>query len=106
MSTNILPSVLWYGGLLGFGLSVLLLLWALALYAIKRATDRFTTLTLAGALVLAVASSWAVTRATSLDQGNQLSNVHEPLIRLVAASVDTPPAHSRTSGPLPNRRPA
>jgi hypothetical protein len=87
--SNILPSVLWYGGLLGLGLSVLLLLWALALYTIKHATDRFTTLTLAGALVLAVASSWGVTRATSLDQGNLLSNVHERLIQLVAASVHT-----------------
>jgi hypothetical protein len=46
-------------------------------------------LTLAGALVLAVASSWGVTRATSLDQGNLLSNVHERLIQLVAASVHT-----------------
>ena len=89
MSTSILTSVLWYGGLLGLGLSVLLLLWALALYAIKHATDRFTAATLAGALVLAVASSWAVTRATTLDQENLLSNVHEPLIQLLAASVDT-----------------
>jgi hypothetical protein len=86
---NILPGLLWYGGLLGLGLSVLLLIWALALYAIKHATDRFTTVTLAGALVLALASSWAVTRATTLDQGNQLGNVHEPLIRLVAASVNS-----------------
>ena len=42
-----------------------------------------------GALVLAVASSWAVTRATSLNQGNLLLKVHEPLIGLVAGSVST-----------------
>ena len=70
MSTSIVASVLWYGGLLGLALSVLLLLWALALYAIKHAADRFTGTLLAGALVLAVAASWAVTRAASLDQGN------------------------------------
>lgn len=84
---TVLPIVLWYGGLLGIGLAALLMLWALALYAIKHSTDLFAAGILAAALVLAAASSWAVTRATSLTQGNQLRKVHEPLIRLVAGSV-------------------
>ena len=85
--TNVLPIVLWYGGLVGIGLTGLLVLWALALVAIKRATDAFAAGILAAALVLAVASSWAVTRATALNQGNQLTKVHESIVRLVAGSV-------------------
>ena len=87
--SNVLPIVLWYGGLLGIAVAVLLVLWALALYAIKQATDRFTAGILVGGLVLAGASTWAVLHATSLNQRNQLFKVHEPLVRLVAESVYT-----------------
>jgi hypothetical protein len=39
---NILPIVLWYSGLLGVALAALLVLWALALIAIKQSTALFT----------------------------------------------------------------
>src|SRR4030095_13515833 len=87
--SSLLSAVLWYGGLLGIGLAVLLLLWALALYALKQSTDLFTTAMLAGALVLAVAASWGVIHARGSNQGNQLLKSHEPLLRLVAGSVST-----------------
>jgi hypothetical protein len=87
-----LPAVLWYGGLLGLGLAALLTLWALALYAIKQATGGFVAVLLGGALVLAAASSWALTSGTGLRQGNQLRQVHAPLVHLVATSV-----HSRAA---------
>jgi hypothetical protein len=85
--SNVLPIVLWYGGLLGVAVAALLALWGLALYAIKRSTDLFTAGMLTASLVLAVASSWAVSHAMSLNQDNQLRKVHEPLVRLVAGSV-------------------
>ncbi len=88
MST-ILPIALWYGGLLGTVAAALFVLWALGLLAFKQATSGFVGWLLVGALVLAVASGWAVTRAISLNQGNLLLKVHEPLIQLVAASVST-----------------
>jgi hypothetical protein len=91
MST-LLPTVLWYGGLLGAGLAALLVLWALALYAIKRATGPFVSGILGTALALAATSSWVLTYATGLSQGSQLLRVHAPLVRLVAASV-----HSRAA---------
>jgi hypothetical protein len=80
---------LWYGGVLGVGLAALLVLWALALYTIKRATGGFAAVVLAAGLALAAVSSWSVTHATSLSQGSQLLKVHAPLIGLVAASVRT-----------------
>jgi hypothetical protein len=86
---NVLPIVLWYGGLLGIVAACLFALWALGLYALKQATSAFVAWLLLGALVLAIGSSWAVTHAISLNQGNQLLKVHEPLIRLVAGSVYT-----------------
>ncbi len=86
---TLLPSVLWYGGLLGVGLAALLVLWALALYTIKSATGAFVSGVLATALALAAASTWALTYATSLSQQGQLLKVHAPLLRLVAASVQT-----------------
>jgi hypothetical protein len=85
--SDVLPIVLWYGGLVGLAAAALLVLWALALYAIKQATGSFAAGILLGGLVLAVASSAAVTHATRLNQENQLRKVHEPLIRLVAASA-------------------
>src|SRR5688500_16525875 len=85
--SNVLPIVLWYGGLLGVAVAALLVLWGLALYAIKRSTELFTVAILAGALVLAAASSWAVSQAMNLNQSNQLLKVHEPLVRLVTGSV-------------------
>jgi hypothetical protein len=88
MST-LLPTVLWYGGLLGLGLAAFLVLWALALYTIKSATGAFVSGVLATALALAAASTWALTYATSLSQEGQLLKVHAPLLRLVAASVQT-----------------
>src|SRR5262245_36783792 len=88
MST-VLPIALWYGGLLGIVGTALLVLWALGLYALKRATGQFPASLLIGALVLAFAPTWAITRATTLNQGNQLVKVHEPLVRLIAASVET-----------------
>jgi hypothetical protein len=84
---SVLPIVLWYGGLIGVALAALLVLWALALIAIKQSTDRFAAAVLLGGLVLAVAATWAVTHATGLRQGNQLVKVHEPLMRFVAGSV-------------------
>lgn len=87
--SSVLPIVLWYGGLIGVALAALLALWALALIAIKQSTDRFAAGLLLAGLVLAVAASWAVTRATDLRQGNQLVRVHEPLMRFVAGSVST-----------------
>jgi hypothetical protein len=86
---TLLPSVFWYGGLLGVGLAALLVLWALALYTIKSATGAFVSGVLATALALATASTWALTYATSLSQQGQLLKVHAPLLRLVAASVQT-----------------
>ena len=86
---TLLPTMLWYGGLIGIGLAALLVLWALALYVLKHATGGFVSLILGGGLALAAASSWAVTYATSLSQGNQLIKVHAPLMRLVAGSVLT-----------------
>jgi hypothetical protein len=85
--SNVLPIVLWYGGLLGVALAALLVLWGLALYAIKRSTELFTTGILAASLVLASASTWAVSHAMALRQDNQFRKIHEPLIRLVAGSV-------------------
>ncbi|HVQ12641.1 MAG TPA: hypothetical protein VMS40_03585, partial [Vicinamibacterales bacterium] len=87
--SNVLPIVLWYGGLIGVALAVLLVLWALALIAIKQSTDRFAAGILLAGLVLSVAGSWAVTHATGLSQGNQLVKVHEPLMRFVAGSIST-----------------
>jgi hypothetical protein len=87
--SNILPIVLWYGGLLGILAAGLFMLWALGLYALKQATSAFVAWLLLGSLVLAAASSWAVTYAISLNQGNQLLRVHEPLIRLVAGSASS-----------------
>ena len=87
--SNILPIALWYGGLLGTVAAVLFVLWALGLLALKQVTSSFVGWLLVGALVLAVASSWAITRGISLSQGNLLLKVHEPLIQLVAASVST-----------------
>jgi hypothetical protein len=84
---SVLPIVLWYGGLIGVALAALLVLWALALIAVKQSTDRFAGAVLLGGLILAVAATWAVTRATDLRQGNQLVKVHEPLMRFVAGSV-------------------
>jgi hypothetical protein len=89
---TLLPTLLWYAGLLGVGLAALLVLWALALYTIKRATDPFVSGILGLALALAATSSWALTYATNLSQGGQLLKVHAPLVRLVAASV-----HSRAA---------
>jgi hypothetical protein len=88
MST-LLPTVLWYGGLLGAGLAALLVLWALALYTIKRATGPFVSGILGTALALAATSSWVLTYATDRSQGSQLLKVHAPLVRLVAASVQS-----------------
>src|SRR5262249_35041196 len=88
MST-VLPIVLWYGGLIGITLAVLLVLWALALIAIKHATGRFPAGIMLAGLALALAASWAITRATDLNQGNQLVKVHELLMRFVAGSVST-----------------
>jgi len=85
--SNVLPIVLWYGGLIGVALAALLVLWALGLIAIKRSTDRFAAGIMLAGLVLAVAAGWAVTHATGLNQGNQLVRVHEPLMRFVAGSV-------------------
>jgi hypothetical protein len=87
--SNILPIALWYGGLLGTVAAVLFVLWALGLLALKQVTSSFVGWLLVGALVLAVASSWAITRGISLSQGNLLLKVHEPLVQLVAASVST-----------------
>ena len=87
--SNILPMVLWYGGLLGTVAAVLSVLWALGLLTLKQATGAFVGWLLVGALALAVASSWAVTRAISLNQGTLLLKVHEPLLGLVAGSVST-----------------
>ncbi len=81
--------VLWYGGLAGLGIAGLLMVWALALIAIKRATDFFTARIVLAGLVLAVAGTWAVTHATELHQINQLTRVHEPLMRLIKGSVAT-----------------
>ena len=82
-----LPIVLWYGGLLGIGLASLLVLWALALVALKQATDGFPAALLTSGLVLAIASGWAVPHSRKLTQGNQLVKVHEPLMRLAVANV-------------------
>jgi hypothetical protein len=87
--SSILPIILWYGGLIGVALAGLLVLWALALIAIKQSTDRFAAGILLAGLVLAVVASWAVTRATAFNQSNQLVKVHEPLMRFVAGSVYT-----------------
>ena len=89
MSTSVVPIVLWYGGLFGVAFAALLLLWALALFAIKGATGRFTAGIWLAAVSIVIVSSWAVTRATTLNQSNQLAKVHEPLMRLVAGSVHT-----------------
>jgi hypothetical protein len=85
--SDVLPVVLWYGGLLGVALVALLVLWALVLYAIKRTSDLLTAGIVAGALILAAFSSWAVSLSMGLSQGNQLLKVHQPLVRLVAGSV-------------------
>ncbi len=87
--SSFLPTVLWYGGLLGIGLAAFLVLWALALYVIKHATDAFASGILMAALALAGISSWALTYGTSVSQGSQLLKVRAPLLRLVAASVLT-----------------
>lgn len=86
--SSVLPIVLWYGGLIGVVLAGLLVLWALALVAIKRSTALFTAGILLAGIVVAVVASWAVTRATGLNQGNQLVKVHEPLMRFVAGNVN------------------
>jgi hypothetical protein len=85
--SNILPIVLWYGGLLGILAAGLFMLWALGLYALKQVTGAFVMWLLVGALVLAAGSSWAVPHAISLKQESQLIKVHEALMRLVAGSV-------------------
>lgn len=85
--SDVLPIVLWYGGLIGVALAGLLVLWALALIVIKQSTVLFTAGILLAGIVLAIVASWAVTRATGLNQGNQLIKVHEPLMRFVAGSV-------------------
>jgi hypothetical protein len=85
----LLPTAIWYGALLAMGLAALFVLWALALYVIKRATDGFVAVILGSALALAAASTWALTYATTLGQENQLGKVHVPLVQLVAASVRT-----------------
>lgn len=85
--SDVLPIVLWYGGLIGVVVGGLLVLWALALIAIKQSTAMFTAGILLAGIVLAAVASWAVTRATDLNQGNQLIKVHEPLMRFVAGSV-------------------
>ena len=87
--SSVLPIVLWYGGLVGVAVAGLLVLWALALIAIKQSTDRFTAGILLVGLLVAVTASWAVTRATALNQVNQLIKVHEPLMRFVAGSIYT-----------------
>jgi hypothetical protein len=85
--SSVLPIVLWYGGLIGIALASLLVLWALALVAIKQSTALFTAGILLAGVLLAVVAGWAVTRATGLNQANQLVKVHEPLMRFVAGSV-------------------
>ena len=85
--SNVLPIVLWYGGLIGVALAGLLVLWALALVAIKQSTALFTAGILLAGVLLAVVAGWAVTRATGLNQQNQLVKVHEPLMRFVAGGV-------------------
>jgi hypothetical protein len=88
MST-VLPIVLWYGGLLGVILAALLVLWALALYALKQATGFFAPGILVAGVALAALSSWALTSSIGLNQENQLVKVREPLMRFVAGSVLT-----------------
>jgi hypothetical protein len=85
--SNVLPIVLWYGGLIGVALAALLVLWALALIAIKQSTALFAAGIMLAGLVLAIGAGWAVTHATDLSQGNQLVKVHEPLMRFIAGSV-------------------
>ena len=68
-------------------LAALLVLWALALIAIKQSTALFAAGIMLAGLVLAIAAGWAVTHAIDLSQGNQLVKVHEPLMRFVAGSV-------------------
>lgn len=83
------PIALWYGGVMGIGLAALLVLWALAIIAFKQATGVFASGLLLVAVVLAAASTWAVTNATDLKQTSQLQTIHGPLVRLVAASVSS-----------------
>jgi len=85
--SSVLPIVLWYGGLIGVALAALLVLWALALIAIKQSTALFAAGIMLAGLVLAIAAGWAVTHAIDLSQGNQLVKVHEPLMRFIAGSV-------------------
>jgi hypothetical protein len=83
------PIALWYGGLLAIVAAALLGLWALALIALKQATDFFASALLIAVIVLSVGSGWAVMRATGLNQIFQLQRVHEPLMRLVADSIQS-----------------
>jgi len=85
--SNVLPIVLWYGGLLGILVAGLLALWAIGLYGLKQVTTAFVAGLLIGALVLAAGASWAVTHAISLNQGTQLLKVHDALTRLVSGSI-------------------
>ena len=85
--SSVLPIVLWYGGLIGVVLAALLVLWALALIAIKQSTALFAAGIMLAGLVLAIAAGWAVTHAIDLSQGHQLVKVHEPLMRFIAGSV-------------------
>ena len=50
--SNVLPIVLWYGGLIGVVLAALLVLWALALIAIKQSTALFAAGIMLAGLVL------------------------------------------------------
>ena len=85
--SSVLPIVLWYGGLIGVVLAALLVLWALALIAIKQSTALFAAGIMLAGLVLAIAAGWAVTHAIDLSQSHQLVKVHEPLMRFIAGSV-------------------
>ena len=87
--SNVLPIVLWYGGLLGMLAAGLLAVWAIGLYALKQVTSAFVAGLLLGALVLAAGASWSVTHAISLNQGTQLLKVHDALTRLVSGSIST-----------------
>jgi hypothetical protein len=84
---SVMPALYWYGGLIGVGAATLLVLWGLALVAIKQSTDKFAAGALLAGVVLAIVASWAVTHATGLTQSNQLVKVHEPLMRFVAGGA-------------------
>ena len=83
---SVLPIVLWYGGLLGAALAAVFVGWALVQYATRESAGGPVALLLAG-LALALGSSSALVRGTSLNHENQLRAVHAPLIRLAANGV-------------------